>query len=77
MTNATVQQHIVSGLVGGEVSAVTPFLQSGHTAAVSTGLATFFESHKGGWINTTARFTMSAGIPFHKEPAGQALTDPI
>jgi hypothetical protein len=69
VTNATVQQHILTGLEakGVDVSAAETLLQNSDTAAVSIWLATYFESHKSERMNATARFNVSAGIPFHKE----------
>lgn len=69
VTNAAVQQHILAslGAKGVDVSAAKTLLQKNDTAAVSTWLATYFESHKGELMNMTARFNTSSDIPFHRE----------
>ena len=69
VTNATVQQHILAGLEakGVDVSAAETLLRERNTAAVTTWLATYFESHKRERMNATSRFNMSASVPFHKE----------
>lgn len=69
VTNATMQQHILAGLEakGADISGAETLLQNGDTAAVSTWLATYFESHKNERMNATTRFNVSAGMPFHKE----------
>jgi hypothetical protein len=69
VTGATAQQNILAGLEakGVDVSEAETLLQKSDTAGVSTWLATYFESHKGERMNTTARFNASTGMPFHGE----------
>jgi len=67
VTSATVQQNILAGLEakGVDVSEAETLLQKSDTAAVSSWLATYFESHKGERMNMTTRFNTSSGMQFH------------
>ena len=69
VTEPAMQQHILARLdaQGVDVSTAKTLLQNSDTAAVSTWLATYFESHTGEQRNATARFSMSAGVSSHEE----------